>query len=219
MKDEKVILRDHSCPHCLAEEGRLHRWGCEHDTCPFCGAFGMDCDCCDDMVELAMGTAGAFRPACMTAEHEKRWLELVADLVPQRRDVLDSPFSEEDFYDECPPEWCRTDAQYAAYWKLQEEYMKLEGLLDRNWKVLCTEQGRLPQLDIPYMCALCGTLYPDLFGVPDEEWAKYVVPPLQKQVLCLDCYNRLKAVFPLGWRKAPEPGPLEKVGASRGKTG
>lgn len=199
MKVERKVPGKNDCPHCWAEEGQLHRWGCEHDICPFCGTFGMACDCHVDMVEVAMRSAETVRPACMTAEHEKRWLELVGDLYLQRLDLLDSPFTEDDFCFECPPEWCHTEAQYKAYWKLQEKFMKTEDLLFRRWKMLCTEQGRLPQLQIPNICACCGTLWPEVFRMPDDEWQKYVVPQFQEEMLCLDCYNRMRELFPEGW--------------------
>ena len=199
---EKKVPGKANCPHCWAEEGQLHRWGCEHDICPFCGTFGKACDCHVDMVEVAMRSAETVRPACMTAEHEKRWLELIGDSYLKRLDLLDSPFDEEDFYFECPPEWCDSDAQYKAYWKLQEKFMKMEDLLFGKWKVLCNEENRIPQIEVPNMCACCGALWPEMFSVPGEEWQRYVVPHFQRRMLCLDCYNRQKAIFPEGWSSA-----------------
>ena len=217
MVSEKIIPGKTDCPHCLAKEGQLHFWGCPHHACPFCGTWDMMCDCYDDMLEFAMRPGEAVRPTCMTAEHEKRWLELVGGLILQRRELLDSPFSADDFLDECPPEWCDSDAQYKAYWKLQEKFVKLDVRLSRKWKILGTEEGRIPQLDIPYFCALCGAHYPDMFNVPDEEWAKYVVPALQKKILCAACFERMKKLFPRGWKKAKEPAPVKKPKAHRKK--
>lgn len=199
LKIEKKAPGKTDCPHCWAEEGWLHRWGCEHDACPFCGVWDMMCECYDDMVGVAMRSAETVRPACMTAEHEKRWLELVGNLSLERMDLLDSPFNEEDFYFECPPEWCHTKAQYKAYWKLQEKFMRIEDLLFRKWKILCDEENRIPQMDIPGMCACCSAPWPEMFHVPDEEWQRYVVPHLQMRMLCLDCYNRMRELFPEGW--------------------
>ena len=53
---------------------------------------------------------------------------------------------------------------------------------------------------IPIMCELCGTLWPELFSVSDEEWTKYVIPPLQRKVLCKKCYADLEEIFPDGWK-------------------
>jgi hypothetical protein len=44
-----------------------------------------------------------------------------------------------------------------------------------------------------------------MFLVPDEEWQKYVPPNLQKEVLCRSCYNRMKKLFPHGWRQKKNP--------------
>jgi len=65
------------------------------------------------------------------------------------------------------------------------------------------EQGKHPR--IPYIqrlvqCDVCGELSPYFFNVPDEEWDKYVIPPLQEEVLCIDCYCAMKELFPDGWR-------------------
>ena len=130
---ERKVPGKTDCPHCPAKEGQLHWWGCSHHDCPFCGASDMMCDCYQDMLELAMKPREAGRPSCLTAEHEKRWLELTGDLILQWRALFDSPYSEDDFLDECPPEWCHTDAQYKAYWKLQEKYVKLDVRLSRKW--------------------------------------------------------------------------------------
>jgi hypothetical protein len=160
----------------------------------------MFCDCYDDMVQVAMRTGANVRPACMTAKHEKRWLELVGDLYLQRQDLLDSPFDEEEFELECPPEWCHTKEQFKAYWKLQEKFMKIETIFFMKWKALCMEEGRHPQLYIPGQCACCGAPWPGFFNVPDKEWKRFVIPVLQKKVLCRQCYDRIKAAMPGGWR-------------------
>ncbi len=59
---------------------------------------------------------------------------------------------------------------------------------------------RIPFILIPIMCELCGTLWPELFSVSDEEWTKYVIPPLQRKVLCKKCYADLEEIFPDGWK-------------------
>ena len=62
--------------------------------------------------------------------------------------------------------------------------------------------GRIPWLQISNICRLCGKLWPDMFYVSDKEWKKFVIPELQKEELCGNCYKRLKKIFPNGWRKA-----------------
>ena len=59
---------------------------------------------------------------------------------------------------------------------------------------------RIPYLLILPHCELCGVLPGLMFNVPDEEWKKYVVPELQKEILCRECYEELKKLFPDGWR-------------------
>ena len=59
---------------------------------------------------------------------------------------------------------------------------------------------RIPYVVIPTQCRRCGVLCPDFFNVPDEEWQKYVIPPLQRKVLCRVCYDYFKRLFPNGWK-------------------
>jgi len=58
---------------------------------------------------------------------------------------------------------------------------------------------RIPFVQVPNMCALCGELWPNFFTVPDSEWKKYVIPELQKKILCMSCYEKQKTLFPEGW--------------------
>lgn len=66
-------------------------------------------------------------------------------------------------------------------------------LARRKWK------PRIPYIQPLRNCASCGALYPDSFEVSDTEWDKYVIPPLQPEVLCRPCYEEMKKVFPNGW--------------------
>lgn len=58
---------------------------------------------------------------------------------------------------------------------------------------------RIPYLRIPNLCRLCGKQWPEFFSVSDCEWETYVIPELQGEILCKECYERLKALFPDGW--------------------
>jgi hypothetical protein len=67
------------------------------------------------------------------------------------------------------------------------------------------EKGKFPR--IPFIrrtvaCTMCGRLYPRFFKVEKEDWEKYVIPPLQRRVLCRRCYDQMKVLFPDGWNKA-----------------
>jgi Zn-finger nucleic acid-binding protein len=61
-----------------------------------------------------------------------------------------------------------------------------------EWKRRLEKMGRVPYVVYPNMCARCGRLWPEMFNIPNEEWAKYV--PLSKRscMLCIDCYNHVK---------------------------
>ena len=52
----------------------------------------------------------------------------------------------------------------------------------------CTHyvKDRIPWVQIPVLCRLCGTLWPDLFNLHNKEWNKYVPPNLQNKVLSLN---------------------------------
>jgi len=78
---------------------------------------------------------------------------LIGDLKDQWQDLFDSPYSMDDFYDECLPEWCHTGAQYKACWKMQKKFDRAYILLECKWKKFLTEYGRIPQIHIPNMCA------------------------------------------------------------------
>jgi len=71
----------------------------------------------------------------------------------------------------------------------------------KQWVQIIEAKGRIPYLLIPSHCGLCGEQRPKDFIVPDKEWKKYVVPKLQDEVLCWECYQELKSIFPDGWKK------------------
>jgi len=68
-----------------------------------------------------------------------------------------------------------------------------------KWEAILREKGRIPWIEIPNMCRLCGTKYPSMFM--DKDWKKYVIPPLQDEELCTSCYEEMKRLFPNGWKK------------------
>lgn len=62
------------------------------------------------------------------------------------------------------------------------------------------QKGLIPYVSVPFLCALCGEVYPELFN--DNDWKKYIIPELQGEVLCHSCYNEMKVLFPNGWMNA-----------------
>ena len=71
---------------------------------------------------------------------------------------------------------------------------------EAEWVAEVLTKGRIPYVIIPTMCRLCGRLWPHIFTVTDEEWEKHVIPPLQDKILCYDCYEQQKVMFPDGWK-------------------
>lgn len=77
------------------------------------------------------------------------------------------------------------------------------GLTDeqsKQWEEMLEQKGRIPYILSPCKCGLCGQQWPDDFSVDDRTWTKYVIPSLQAEALCLDCFSELKRLFPKGWR-------------------
>ena len=69
------------------------------------------------------------------------------------------------------------------------------GLTDeqcREWDKLLRAKGLIPFIVYPNLCAKCGTLWPEMFSVSDEDWARYVEPNMRKEMLCEPCYRQIK---------------------------
>ena len=62
------------------------------------------------------------------------------------------------------------------------------------------KRNRIPYIQPLVNCGVCGIIFPEFFEVSDEEWNKYVTPPLQPEVLCKPCYVEMKKLFPNGWK-------------------
>ena len=79
------------------------------------------------------------------------------------------------------------------------------GLPEEEWETyvsLLEEKGRIPYILYPNLCARCGTLWPDMFMVPNEEWERYIEPDMRRSVLCRECYDYIKRVIDNGVAKA-----------------
>jgi hypothetical protein len=74
----------------------------------------------------------------------------------------------------------------------------------KSWEKLLNDKGRIPFIMYPNLCAKCGTLWPEMFNVPDAEWKHYVEPQMQDKMLCEACYTQIKAWIDgegLGWTR------------------
>ena len=56
----------------------------------------------------------------------------------------------------------------------------------------CNSDKRNVYIEYPTICAKCGKLNPDLFMVQDEEWEHYIPIEVQGDVICWDCYQKIK---------------------------
>jgi hypothetical protein len=62
-----------------------------------------------------------------------------------------------------------------------------------DWEKLLSDKGRIPFILYPNLCAKCGTLWPEMFVVPDAEWKHYIEPQMRREMLCEACYIQIKA--------------------------
>lgn len=65
----------------------------------------------------------------------------------------------------------------------------------KGWKSYADLPFRIPYILIPVKCGLCGEQWYRGFLISDGEWEKYVIPPLQAESLCVECYEELKVMF------------------------
>ncbi len=85
--------------------------------------------------------------------------------------------------------------------------VEANGVTDEQWDkwlAMCTKKGRVPYVQVPILCAMCGEVWPEFFSVSTRTWKKYVIPELQKEVLCWPCFKKQRALFPNGWRAAKQ---------------
>jgi len=73
-----------------------------------------------------------------------------------------------------------------------EVYAELCQIVD-EWLDILNGRGRIPYIQYPIICAKCGVLWPDFFGVPDHEWTHYIQPDMRREVICRTCYDDIKA--------------------------
>ena len=72
---------------------------------------------------------------------------------------------------------------------------------EAQFEEMLVKKERIPYIQIPSHCGLCGEQWSKEFHVSDYQWEKFIIPPLQKEELCLECFQELKSIFPKGWRK------------------
>jgi len=75
------------------------------------------------------------------------------------------------------------------------------GLTDEQYVAfshLLEEKGRIPYIVWPNLCARCGSLWPGIFSVSDEEWSSVIEPQKRDKILCRDCYEEIKQLIQAG---------------------
>lgn len=58
-----------NCHDCDCKEGKIHKFDCDMERCPFCGNQLITCDCMYEKLQIKGDTH--------TIEHEKEWLEIL----------------------------------------------------------------------------------------------------------------------------------------------
>jgi hypothetical protein len=66
------------------------------------------------------------------------------------------------------------------------------------------EKERVPFILYPNLCAKCGTLWPEMFSVPDEEWERYIELTMREEILCEPCYRQIKEWIRAAQKRAAE---------------
>jgi hypothetical protein len=77
--------------------------------------------------------------------------------------------------------------------------------LREDWE---RSQKRIPFILYPNLCAKCGTLWPEIFLVPDAEWDRYIEPQMREAMLCKRCYAQIKALIQYAEAMAEKRKPL-----------
>ena len=66
---------------------------------------------------------------------------------------------------------------------------------EKDWLALLRAEGRVPYIRWPIVCAYCGELWPDMFMVPDAEWKKYIQIDCRHEVVCRDCWAKIRGMI------------------------
>lgn len=165
-----------TCSDCGVCEGEIHEYGCDGERCPFCGGQLITCDCAYDKLGLGYGFEH-IRPIYVAKGEE---MPVIDFLVYSETQVFDHG----------------TIYRHPTAGLPEELYCKgLTQDMEVDWLEMLEDEGRLPYIVYPNMCCRCGKLWPDMFKVPDEEWAKYVEPAERDKMLCRGCFDEIKRLI------------------------
>jgi len=62
----------------------------------------------------------------------------------------------------------------------------------RRLEKTLSDKGRIPFILYPNLCAKCGTLWPEMFPVPDAEWKHYIEPRMRREMFVPGVLQQIK---------------------------
>jgi hypothetical protein len=66
------------------------------------------------------------------------------------------------------------------------------GLTEEQFNEWMRRMTRVPFILYPNICGRCGSLWPEMFRVSDEEWKHYVPIVHRRKMLCRPCFDTIK---------------------------
>ena len=63
---------------------------------------------------------------------------------------------------------------------------------EAQWERILEEQGRLPWIRYPNICAKCGKVDPKFFMVDMPVWEHYIEPGERDKVICRECFEFIR---------------------------
>ena len=165
-----------TCFDCRVCEGEIYEYGCDGEHCPFCGGQLITCGCAYDKLGPKYGFEH-IRSIYVAKGEEAPAIDL---LVYSETQVFDHGTLYRHPTDGLPEDiYCKGLTQDMV----------------ADWLEMLEDKGRLPYIVYPNMCCRCGKLWPEMFKVPDEEWAKYVEPAERDKMLCRGCFDEIKRLI------------------------
>jgi len=65
------------CHDCYCKEGEIHEYGCDMESCPFCGQQLITCDCVYEKLNIDCSPGTWTYENGLTDEQEEQWIDLL----------------------------------------------------------------------------------------------------------------------------------------------